>query len=337
MGSKALILPPEVIGTSIDPTIVLGCSPFVAARQFGPKSEVYRKRFGQNPKAIADVWTAFVKAGGRALHLVDDEELCRAFEAWRPAWPSVEVWLTVASDDVDERCRWLAFWKGTRVFRHARQVDGGENLVSFLEASETHGLKPGVVTHFPGRLTVPGSLLDNLSLSLMTPFNATAEFMDIDPESLYARLRGRQELVAAMMTLAAGHIPWRTGASFAAMHFRTQVIGSGDPSHAASLARIGVVLDTVRSGSRFVRCGHSHVDVSDTGSEVVVMHDHRGLRISGAAAETWSYLSSPRTLEELVAWGMEMSCLPLYKVLPEMVGFLTILVEWKIVTPEPLS
>ena len=335
MGKNSLAFPPKIIGSPTETTIVLGCSPLVYARQFGVKSTtIYKNHFQGKPDAMAEVWTAFAEAGGKVIHLVDDDALCSAFESWRGKWPFLEVWLTIAGEDIEELCCWLASINGTRVFRHARQVDAGEDLSRFVAASLACGLKPGIATHSPGRTTTYSRCINDHPLAIMTPFNYRGDFMDIKPEDLYNRLINYHDNIAVMMTLAAGRIPLRNGAAFAALHFRTLIIGTGNPLHANELARIGPLLDVVRSGATFAHRKNPYVDISDSTYEVIFMLNHKGLRLSGAAAEIWHKLSSPHSIEDLLKWSTLKSCLPPYTLLPELAGCITALLDWGVIAPQ---
>lgn len=322
---------------SDEPPVVLGCSPFVASRQFAERRREYETRFSGHPEAVMQVWTAFAQAGGTTLHLVDDEELWRAFERWHPRWPHMAVWLTVASADSARWCARLASRGGGRVFRHARAVDAGDDLRPFFEAAAAHGLKPGCVTHRPGHYLLslenraPGA---SPNLPLLVPFNASGFCMDMAPDELHEHLRGRPGETFAMMPLGAGRIPFADGIAFTALHFRSQVVGTGNPQHAKALAETVPLIVALREARAFRRRANPHVDVSESEGDVVFLVDHLGLRLRDAAARLWVRLSDPASLKELVGWAAEESGQNPARLLPPIAGCLLTLLRWRLIDAE---
>lgn len=316
------------------PPVVLGCSPFVAARQFGERCAGYEARFRGRPDRVRELWSAFVAAGGRAIHLVDDEELWRAYEEW-PARGAVEAWLTVAGDAVEAWCRRAADCGVNRVFRHATQVDGGERLDRFVGAARACGLAPGAATHRPGWATraAGGPPPVDPALPLLVPFNPSGYAMDEAPRPLHARLASRPGAAVAMIPLAAGRTSFSNGVSFAALHFGVQIVGTGDVAHARALVETATRLPLLRAGRRFRRVANPSCDVSVGDDEVLLLRDHSGLRLGAAAARLFRRMEEPADLAELVMWAVRDGA-PDAVALPSVAGVLLSLLGWAVVEVE---
>lgn len=330
------ILPQPILST--EPPIVLGCSPFVASKQFENRCYEYETRFQGHPEEIMKIWTAFAEAGGKAIHLVDDEAIWSAFEKWRVNWSNINVWLTIASSNVSFWCERLASRGGGRVFRHARAVDAGEDLSSFIDIAHSYGLKPGAVTHQPGNFTKSfGDESSNYKhcIPLLVPFNALGLYMDIALDILHNRLKSRGGEVFAMMPLGAGRIPFADGIAFTALHFGSQIVGTGNPQHARTIAEIAPLAIALSEAVTFCRRNNSSVDVGESTDEVVFLNNHKCLRLRDAAARLWLKLSEPLTLIDLVEWAEKESGRDGSELLPSITGCLLTLMWWELIDTEP--
>jgi len=297
-----------MINMSLDGTaqVVLGCSPFLAGRQFADRRERYLNTFEGKPDAIWDVWTAFLESGGRALHLVDEDRLVTAFENLDLQGRQPEVWLTI-SGDAERWCQWASAHGGTYVFRHASQVDGGEDLAEFKSIAVAYGLRPGAATHSPGRTLCSriDPTLDS-DCAFLIPFNPVEFCMDVPPLELHAKLSGHPAVIA-MMPLGSGRVSFLEGAGFAGIHFARLMIGTGDPRHAREIARLPEFLDVLRLSRTLQRTRTPHLDISESSAEVVLLRDHRGVRLSGATVALWHRLAEPCALRDLIKWASEES------------------------------
>lgn len=308
--------------------LILGCSPFVAARQFGDRSTDYRVRF-KSGEAIAEVWQAWADAGGRALHLVDDPFLLDAYARWNGRSVMDQVWLTVGQDvwePIIDRAVELGI---TAVLRHARQVDSGEPLGAFLGAATRIGLLAGATTHAPRNLfDVPRNLPPEAPLLL--PYNYAGLHMDASPEVLRELLTHRRPPMA-MMTLGAGRLPFASGIGYAALLTPWILVGTGSALRAAALASWDEAIATLAlPGHRVARVPHD-VDVSEGSDDVLFLRNHDALRLASGARALWRQLNEPRTLDELTAWVSAHSGWSIERARAEVAGTLLQLHRWRLV------
>ncbi len=278
-------------------SIMLGCSPFVGARQFGPRAHQYAERFAK-PENIQRVWDAFCIAGGRALHLVDYRPLWDAWVSW-PGRHQTDVSLTISAEPSDDWLREVAEFGGTRVILHARRVDSGESLASFAERARHYGLEPWASTHQPFAMLTTCSDLDTVA-GVLLPFNPLGVQMDAPPERVVQAAREHAHNVVAMMALGAGQVAFPDGVAFAGQYFSTVIAGTGDAEHAAQIAILGRYLDLLRPEVTVRRVCAPEVDVSTFPDQVTFMLDHRGMTIRGTAVDVWIALERPCTVADLV-------------------------------------
>jgi hypothetical protein len=136
-----------------------------------------------------------------------------------------------------------------------------------------------------------------------------------------------------MMPLASGRVPFPDGVAFAALHFCSQIVGTGDIRHAQQLVRTAGHLKALRAGRRFHRSEARFCDVSEAPDEVVVLRDHDGLRLRGAALRVWSRLNDPVALDELVKSAIAQGATP-DGALSSIGGLLLTLLRWQLVEVE---
>ena len=277
-------------------TLILGCSPLVAGRQFGDRAVQYRDRFS-SADALVAVWRSWTEAGGRAVHLVDEPGLLAAFASWPGRHELAAVWLTVGEAAWRPVLQTAAGLGVTGVLRHARQVDAGESLDLFLGDSRAAGFQAGAVTHAPcalGRVAV--DLPDDAPL--MVPYNFAGLFMDGPPEEARTCLGGRRARLA-MMTLGAGRLGFAPGVGYAAAWAQDVVVGAGSAERAAELAGWeGAVAALAEPGRRVQRVPR-RVDVSEAADEVMLLRDHDALRLRDGALAVWRLLEEPCSLDDL--------------------------------------
>jgi hypothetical protein len=158
--------------------------------------------------------------------------------------------------------------------------------------------------------------------------------MDIAPDKLHERLVCRTGEAFAMMPLGAGRIPFADGLAFTALHFRSQIVGTGNPQHAKALAEIAPLLVVLSEANIFYRRANPYVDVSESEESVVFLVDHKGLRLHDSAARLWLRLSEPASLKDLMDWAVEESGENLSELLPSVAGCLLTLLRWKVIDAE---
>ena len=198
------------------PQTILGYGPFMAEPYFGHRSRLYQLDLYDNPQAIADIIVESYNHGVRAINLVNDSKLLKAYDMACDAGCEMKVIATVGKSDVDylnpnyEVAKEVGWDEDIELFSSYDCplmlvdefiVDSYDwRLISKIltEINNTDSLS-GIVTAFPSRTT--DLLKDNLDLNLfdfyMIPLNSISYMMDINAFNASQR----QEFVDRVLSL----------------------------------------------------------------------------------------------------------------------------------------
>ena len=211
------------------PQTILGYGPFMAEPYFGHRSRLYQLDLYDNPNAVADVICAAYEKGVRAINLVNDEKLLKAFDIACDVGCDMKVIATIGKSDVDYL---------NPNYEVAKEVDWDDDIELFsgydtplmlvdefivdgydwkltskiLERINDSGSLSGLTTAFPSRTT--NLLQDNSVLDLfdfyMIPLNSISYMMDINAfnnsqrQEFVDRLLKLNKKIIASRILAAG-------------------------------------------------------------------------------------------------------------------------------------
>ena len=223
----------------IIPKTILGYGPFMAELYFGHRSRIYYDDLYTNPQNIADVIIESYNQGVRAINLVNDSNLLKAYDIARDEGCEMKVIATVGKSDVDYL---------NPNYEVAKEVDWDEDIELFssydcpvmlvdefitdaydwrltskiLAEINNAGSLSGLVTAFPSKTT--DLIFDNLDENLfdfyMVPFNSLSYMMDISAFNDSQREEFKQKLlklnkkVIATRPLAAGVLQPREAFTF---------------------------------------------------------------------------------------------------------------------------
>lgn len=188
----------EYKGKSI-PQTILGYGPFMAEAYFGHRARLYQLDLYDNPQGTADVIIESYNQGVRAINLVNDEKLLKAYDLAVDAGCEMKVVATIGWSDVDYL---------NPNYEVAKEVDWDDDIELFstydcplmvvdqfitdaydwrltskiLTQVNDSGSLSGLSTAFPSRTT--DLLEDNLDMDLfdfyMIPLNSLSYMMDIN-------------------------------------------------------------------------------------------------------------------------------------------------------------
>lgn len=297
--------------------LILGCSPLIGSRQFGARADTYRERFAR-PAASAEVWDAFLRAGGRAAHLVDDPTLWTNFVRWSDAHDHpLTTYLTVLDEEREPLLDALAEIGGVALL-HSRAVDRGDDVDRFEAIARARSLEWGFVTNDP-------TWQPSCSALLARPLSARTE-PTIAPQ---AELRPGSTI--AMVTLDAGSLPFPGALLYAARRSNAQMVGCSGAGQASELPSIQRAADLI-AGATGVVCASnpSDIDISVTDDDVTFLRDHHLLRLSDGALRVWKELQRPRSIDALVCSISEASGRTPALVEVSLLPVLARLLEWRL-------
>ena len=211
------------------PQCILGYGPFMAEPYFGHRSRLYQIDLYDNPQNIADVIIGSYNNGVRAINLVNDDNLLKAYDIASENGCEMKVIATIGKTDIDYL---------NPNYEIAKEADWDEDIELFstydcplmlvdefitdaydwrltsriLERINETGSLSGLVTAFPSKTT--DLLAENLDMDLfdfyMIPLNSISYMMDINAfnasqrQEFVDRLLNLNKKVIATRVLAAG-------------------------------------------------------------------------------------------------------------------------------------
>ena len=218
----------EYKGKSI-PQTILGYGPFMAEPYFGHRSRIYQIDLYDNPQAIAEVIMESYNQGIRAINLVNDSKLLKAYDMAMDEGCEMKVIATIGKSDVDYL---------NPNYEVAKEVDWDDDIELFsnydcplmlvdefitdaydwrltskiLNRINDAGSLSGLVTAFPSRTTdlLPVNLDMNLFDFYMIPLNSISYMMDISAfnasqrQEFVDRVLKLNKKIIATRVLAAG-------------------------------------------------------------------------------------------------------------------------------------
>ena len=211
------------------PQTILGYGPFMAELYFGHRSRLYLDDLYTNPQNIAEVMIESYNQGVRAINLVNNPNLLKAYDIACDEGCEMKVIATIGKSDVDYL---------NPNYEVAKEVDWDEDIELFSEYDcpvmlvdefitdaydwkltskilaeiNNSGCLSGLVTSFPSKTS--DLICENLDMDLfdfyMIPFNSLSYMMDISAfndaqrEDFKQKLLKLDKKVIATRTLAAG-------------------------------------------------------------------------------------------------------------------------------------
>ena len=211
------------------PQTILGYGPFMAELYYGHRSRLYLDDLYNNPQNTADVIIEAYNHGVRAINLVNNSNLLKAYDLAVDAGCEMKVIATIGKSDVDYL---------NPNYEVAKEVDWDDDIELFsgydcplmlvdefivdgydwkltskiLSEINSTGSLSGIVTAFPSKTT--DLLPDNLDMNLfdfyMIPFNSLSYMMDINAfnasqrQEFVDRVLSLNKKIIATRVLAAG-------------------------------------------------------------------------------------------------------------------------------------
>lgn len=211
------------------PQTILGYAPFMAELYFGHRSRLYLDDLYNNPQNISEIIIESYNQGVKAINLVNDSNLLKAYDMAVDAGCKMKVIATIGKSDVDYL---------NPNYEVAKEVDWDEDIELFssydcplmlvdefitdaydwrltskiLNRINDSGSLSGLVTAFPSKTT--DLLEDNIDMDLfdfyMVPLNSLSYMMDINAfnnsqrQEFVDRLLKLDKKIIATRILAAG-------------------------------------------------------------------------------------------------------------------------------------
>ena len=211
------------------PQTILGYGPFMAELYYGHRSRLYLDDLYNNPQNASEVINESYNQGVRAINLVNDDNLLKAYDLAVDAGCKMKVIATIGKSDVDYL---------NPNYEVAKEVDWDEDIELFstydcplmlvdefitdaydwrltsriLNRINDAGSLSGLVTAFPSRTS--DLIADNLDMDLfdfyMIPYNSLSYMMDISAfnasqrQEFIDKIKSLNKKIIATRILAAG-------------------------------------------------------------------------------------------------------------------------------------
>lgn len=211
------------------PQTILGYGPFMAEQYFGHRARLYQLDLYDNPQGTADVIVEAYNQGVRAINLVNDSKLLKAYDLAAGQGCEMKVVATIGKRGIDYL---------NPNYEVAKDVDWDEDIELFgsydcplmlvdefitdaydwrltskiLSEINGTGSLSGLATAFPSRTS--DLLPDNLDMDIfdfyMIPYNSLSYMMDISAfnpsqrKDFIDKIRGLNKKIIATRILAAG-------------------------------------------------------------------------------------------------------------------------------------
>ena len=213
----------------IIPQTILGYGPFMAELYYGHRSRLYLDDLYENPQNAADVIIESYNQGVRAINLVNNSNLLKAYDLAVDAGCEMKVIATIGKSDVDylnpnyevaKEVDWdddielFSSYDCPLMLVDEFIVDGYDWRLTSKILSEINdaGSLSGIVTAFPSKTTdlLPENLDMNLFDFYMIPFNSLSYMMDINAfnasqrQEFVDRVLSLNKKIIATRVLAAG-------------------------------------------------------------------------------------------------------------------------------------
>ena len=204
------------------PQTILGYGPFMAELYYGHRSRLYLDDLYNNPQNTADVIIEAYNQGVRAINLVNNSNLLKAYDLAVDAGCEMKVIATIGKSDVDylnpnyevaKEVDWdddielFSSYDCPLMLVDEFIVDGYDWKLTSKILSEINnvGSLSGIVTAFPSKTTdlLPNNLDMDLFDFYMIPYNSLSYMMDISAFNASQR----QEFIEKVVSLNKKIIP----------------------------------------------------------------------------------------------------------------------------------
>ncbi|NWG08876.1 MAG: hypothetical protein HXX80_00940 [Nitrososphaerales archaeon] len=192
------------------PSILLGCSPFIGAGQFGAKAYHYYQKFYLQPENMVKLFKKSFDLNVKSVQLLSDRPVSALIEASFAA--RVKPFVIYSTDlsgvglrRVLER---LSPLEPEVITIHAEIADSFDvnEIMERIDIVKEHGATAGIATHQPG-ITLPWIKKKRIPVEVvLAPLNSIGYCMEPDFETSMKAIRECSNKVVAIKPLAAGRL-----------------------------------------------------------------------------------------------------------------------------------
>ncbi|MCP8304294.1 MAG: hypothetical protein H3Z50_02310 [archaeon] len=211
------------------PPILLGCSPFIGAGQFGAKAYYYYQKFYLQPKNMVKLFKKSFDLGVKSIQLLSDRPVDALIEASRTAGVNPFVIYSTDLSGVGlrrtlERLRSL---EPEVIAVHAGIADSFDvnEIMKRIDIVREYGSIAGIATHRPGT-TLPWIKEKRIPVEvILAPLNPIGYCMEPDFETSMKAIRECSHKIVAIKPLAAGRLAPREALNFVYSYVDNVAVG----------------------------------------------------------------------------------------------------------------
>lgn len=211
------------------PPILLGCSPFIGAGQFGVRAYQYYQRFYLQPENIVKLFQRSFELGVKAVQLLADRPIDALIKACNST--GVKPYIIYSTDLSGSRLREildrLSPLEPEVIAVHAEISDNCdiEKVVERLSIVRDYGATLGLTTHRPG-VTIPWVEESNVPVEvILAPLNSLGYAMEPDFGISLEAMKRSSHRIVAIKALAAGRLSPKEAFEFVYRYVDSVAVG----------------------------------------------------------------------------------------------------------------
>ncbi len=209
--------------------MLMGCSPFIGAGQFGLKALQYYRMFYLQPMNMVRLFKKSFDLGVEAVQLLAEKPIEALIEASERAGvkPYVVYSTHLSGRDLRRTLDRLSLLEPEVVAVHAEVADRRDvdRIIERLETVEEYGAALGLATHRPGA-TLPWLEREKVPVEVvLTPLNSLGYAMEPGFEESMEAIEGCTRRIVAIKPLAAGRLKPREAFSFVYRYAESVAVG----------------------------------------------------------------------------------------------------------------
>jgi hypothetical protein len=205
----------EVQGIKV-PKVLLGCSPFIGAGQFGFKAYEYYKCFYLKPQNIKRVVEKCIALGMNAVQPIGYRRILEPIaSAMKEANVELFILGSVGVIDIAEEIELMLDLNAKCIVIHASLAHDLASVKRYLREIKARGMLTGIATHNPGIEILAAEEIKEVDV-ILAPLNKLGRFTEPSLNSTLHAIKNSSKRIIAIKPLAAGALKPREAFEFLA-------------------------------------------------------------------------------------------------------------------------
>lgn len=199
------------------PRVLIGCSPFIGAGQFGVRAYEYYKRFYLKPENIKRLVQKCIDLGINAVQPIGYRRILEPIASAMEE-TSVELFIlgSAGVEDIAEEIQLMLDLNAKCIVIHASLVDRNlSGIKKYLREIKARGILTGIATHNPGIEIPAAEEIEEVDV-ILAPLNKLGRYTEPSLSSTLHAIKNSSKRIIAIKPLAAGALKPREAFEFLA-------------------------------------------------------------------------------------------------------------------------